>query len=93
MNSDQTKGFLRAHTPHTDPSTLARSAIFSISYPSPDIYLVVKVVLINSNCIMIKMPNFFLSWNDYPLGLLVLNIYYKQLINPYIGQGGVSDFW
>ncbi|XP_058641512.1 dedicator of cytokinesis protein 8 isoform X1 [Onychostoma macrolepis] len=43
MNSDQTKGFLRAHTPHTDPSSSARSAIFSISYPSPDIYLVVKI--------------------------------------------------
>ncbi len=49
MNSDQSKGFLRAHTPNTDPSTLARSAIFSISYPSPDIYLVVKVVLIKSD--------------------------------------------
>ncbi|XP_052418710.1 dedicator of cytokinesis protein 8 isoform X2 [Carassius gibelio] len=43
MNSDQLKGFLRPHTPHTDPSTLARSAVFSISYPSPDIYLVVKI--------------------------------------------------
>uniref|UniRef100_A0A673MP17 Dedicator of cytokinesis protein 8-like n=1 Tax=Sinocyclocheilus rhinocerous TaxID=307959 RepID=A0A673MP17_9TELE len=43
MNSDQMKGFLRAHTPHTDPSTLARSAIFSISYPSPDIYLVIRI--------------------------------------------------
>ncbi|KTG40809.1 hypothetical protein cypCar_00001938, partial [Cyprinus carpio] len=43
MNSDQMKGFLRAHTPNTDASTLARSAVFSISYPSPDIYLVVKI--------------------------------------------------
>uniref|UniRef100_A0A671PHY5 Dedicator of cytokinesis protein 8-like n=1 Tax=Sinocyclocheilus anshuiensis TaxID=1608454 RepID=A0A671PHY5_9TELE len=47
MNSDQMKGFLRSHTPHTDPSTLARSAIFSISYPSPDIYLVIRVWLSN----------------------------------------------
>lgn len=45
LNSDQMKGFLRPHTPHIDTSTLARSAIFSISYPSPDIYLVIKVVL------------------------------------------------
>uniref|UniRef100_A0A8C2KS48 Dedicator of cytokinesis 8 n=1 Tax=Cyprinus carpio TaxID=7962 RepID=A0A8C2KS48_CYPCA len=43
INTDQMKGFLRAHTPHTDASTLARSAIFSISYPSPDIYLVIKI--------------------------------------------------
>ncbi len=58
MNSDQSKGFLRAHTPNTDPSTLARSAIFSISYPSPDIYLVVKVVLIKSD----YKPNSYVTW-------------------------------
>ncbi|XP_051508560.1 dedicator of cytokinesis protein 8-like isoform X2 [Myxocyprinus asiaticus] len=43
LNSDQLKGFLRPHTPHIDSSTLARAAIFSISYPSPDIYLVIKI--------------------------------------------------
>ncbi|KAI4895857.1 hypothetical protein NFI96_021425 [Prochilodus magdalenae] len=42
LNSDQMKGFLRSHTPHIDSSTLARAAIFSISYPSQDIYLVIK---------------------------------------------------
>lgn len=43
LNTEQLKGFLRSHTPHVDPSSLARSAIFSITYPSPDIYLVIKV--------------------------------------------------
>ncbi|XP_078107068.1 dedicator of cytokinesis protein 8 isoform X1 [Sander vitreus] len=43
LNSEQLKNFLKPHTPHMDPSTLARSAIFSVTYPSPDIYLVVKV--------------------------------------------------
>ncbi|XDV48898.1 hypothetical protein PO909_018249 [Leuciscus waleckii] len=43
LNSDHMKGFLRPHTPNIDTSTLARSAIFSISYPSPDIYLVIKI--------------------------------------------------
>lgn len=38
------KGLLRSHTLHIDNSTLARAAIFSISYPSPDIYLVIKVI-------------------------------------------------
>lgn len=38
------KGFLRLHTPQIDCSTQARAAIFSISYPSPDIYLVIKVM-------------------------------------------------
>ncbi|XP_012873899.1 PREDICTED: dedicator of cytokinesis protein 8 isoform X4 [Dipodomys ordii] len=43
LNSDQLKGFLRAHTPAVDPSSQARSAVFSVTYPSPDIYLVVKI--------------------------------------------------
>ncbi|XP_056628526.1 dedicator of cytokinesis protein 8 isoform X1 [Triplophysa dalaica] len=43
LNSDQMKSLLRPHTPHIDTSTLARAAIFSISYPSPDIYLVIKI--------------------------------------------------
>ncbi|KAL4630060.1 dedicator of cytokinesis protein 8 isoform X3 [Arapaima gigas] len=43
LNSDQLKGFLRAHSPRVDTSSLAKSAIFSITYPSPDIYLVIKI--------------------------------------------------
>ncbi|XP_041753155.1 dedicator of cytokinesis protein 8 isoform X1 [Coregonus clupeaformis] len=43
LNSDQFKGFLKSHTPQTDHSTLSRAAIFSITYPSPDIYLVIKI--------------------------------------------------
>ncbi|KAI4895013.1 hypothetical protein NFI96_016225 [Prochilodus magdalenae] len=43
LNSDQMKTLLRPHTPHTAISTLARSAIFSITYPSPDIFLVIKL--------------------------------------------------
>ncbi|XP_034548107.1 dedicator of cytokinesis protein 8 isoform X1 [Notolabrus celidotus] len=43
LNSEQFKNFLKPHTPHVDQSTLARSAIFSITYPSPDIYLVIKI--------------------------------------------------
>ncbi|CAM4344958.1 unnamed protein product [Leuciscus chuanchicus] len=43
LNSDQIKGLLRPHTPNVAISTLARSAIFSITYPSPDIFLVIKL--------------------------------------------------
>ncbi|XP_041855097.1 dedicator of cytokinesis protein 8 isoform X1 [Melanotaenia boesemani] len=43
LNSEQFKNFLKPHTPHVDHSTLARSAIFSITYPSPDIFLVIKI--------------------------------------------------
>lgn len=38
------KGLLKPHTPHAAISTLARSAIFSITYPSSDIFLVIKVL-------------------------------------------------
>ncbi|XP_043940533.1 dedicator of cytokinesis protein 6 isoform X3 [Protopterus annectens] len=43
LNSDQMKGMLRAHVPQIAISTMARSAIFSITYPSPDIFLVIKL--------------------------------------------------
>ncbi|GCB65096.1 hypothetical protein scyTo_0013416, partial [Scyliorhinus torazame] len=43
LNSDQMKGLLRPHIPHVAISTLARSTIFSITYPSTDIFLVIKL--------------------------------------------------
>ncbi|XP_040842271.1 dedicator of cytokinesis protein 6 isoform X2 [Ochotona curzoniae] len=43
LNSDSMKGLLRAHGTHPAISTLARSAIFSVSHPSPDIFLVIKL--------------------------------------------------
>ncbi|XP_056426443.1 dedicator of cytokinesis protein 6 isoform X6 [Hyla sarda] len=43
LNSDTMKNMLRTQGGHQAPSTLARSAIFSITYPSPDIYLVIKL--------------------------------------------------
>jgi len=51
LNSDQMKGLLKPHTPHAAISTLARSAIFSITCPSADIFLVIKVQR-NFECIM-----------------------------------------
>lgn len=43
LNSEQMKGMLRPHVPPAAISTLARSAIFSITYPSQDVFLVIKV--------------------------------------------------
>ncbi|XP_005999457.1 dedicator of cytokinesis protein 8 isoform X2 [Latimeria chalumnae] len=43
LNTDQLKGFLRSHVPSIAMSSQAKSAIFSITYPSPDIYIVVKI--------------------------------------------------
>uniref|UniRef100_A0A8C5SPD1 Dedicator of cytokinesis C/D N-terminal domain-containing protein n=1 Tax=Laticauda laticaudata TaxID=8630 RepID=A0A8C5SPD1_LATLA len=43
LNSEQFKGFLRSHTPCIDSSSQARAAVFSVTYPSSDIYLVLKI--------------------------------------------------
>ncbi|NXD05348.1 DOCK8 protein, partial [Certhia familiaris] len=43
LNSDSLRGFLRSHTTSIDLSTQARSAVFSVTYPSSDIYLVIKI--------------------------------------------------
>ena len=45
LNPDHLRGYLKGHTPQVDHSSLARSAIFSVTYPSPDIYLVIKVMM------------------------------------------------
>ncbi|XP_018609625.1 dedicator of cytokinesis protein 7 isoform X14 [Scleropages formosus] len=43
LNSEQTKSMLRPHIQSAAISTLARSAIFSITYPSQDVFLVIKL--------------------------------------------------
>ncbi|CAJ0965907.1 unnamed protein product [Ranitomeya imitator] len=43
LNSEALKQNLRTHTPSVAPSSQARSAVFCITYPSPDIFLVVKI--------------------------------------------------
>ncbi|XP_078656496.1 dedicator of cytokinesis protein 7-like isoform X7 [Branchiostoma floridae x Branchiostoma belcheri] len=43
LNSDQVKSMLKPHMTYPDISTLSRSAIFSITYPSSDVFLVIKL--------------------------------------------------
>lgn len=43
MNSDSLKRMLGSHIAYSDLSTLARSCILSISKPSPDLFLVVRL--------------------------------------------------
>ena len=43
MNSDWCRQLIKDYVPRTDISTVSRSALFSISYPSTDVYLVVKL--------------------------------------------------
>ena len=43
MNSEWCRKLVKEHNPRTDISTLSRSAIFSITYPSSDVFLVIKL--------------------------------------------------
>ncbi|XP_077186092.1 dedicator of cytokinesis protein 6 isoform X3 [Paroedura picta] len=43
LNSEHVKSLLRVPGAHSAISTLARSAVFSLSHPSPDIFLVIKL--------------------------------------------------
>ncbi|BFY99508.1 hypothetical protein BsWGS_02548 [Bradybaena similaris] len=43
LNSDSTMRLISNHITHADVSSVSRSCIFSITYPSPDVFLVVKL--------------------------------------------------
>uniref|UniRef100_UPI00358FDEC1 dedicator of cytokinesis protein 7-like isoform X3 n=1 Tax=Myxine glutinosa TaxID=7769 RepID=UPI00358FDEC1 len=43
LNSDQIKSMLRPYVQNTSISSLARSAVFSVTYPSQDVFLVIKL--------------------------------------------------
>ena len=43
LTQESIKKMLNNHIPYQDVSSLSRGAIFSITHPSPDIYIVVKV--------------------------------------------------
>lgn len=43
MNPEWCRKLLKDTTPRTDISSLSRSAIFSITYPSTDVFLVIKL--------------------------------------------------
>ncbi|KAK3089282.1 hypothetical protein FSP39_002319 [Pinctada imbricata] len=43
MNQDTQKKMISMHNHHADISTMSRSAIFSITYPSPDVFLVIRI--------------------------------------------------
>ncbi|KAF2358297.1 DHR-1 domain [Trinorchestia longiramus] len=43
MNPDPLKKMLTSHVPYQDISTLSRTCVLEISYPSPDVFLVVRL--------------------------------------------------
>lgn len=43
LNTDNIKQMLNSHITHCDISTLSRSAVFDITHPTPDLFLVVKL--------------------------------------------------
>ena len=42
-NPDTTKGMLNGHIPAEDFSTLARSCVFNVSYPTADLVIIVRL--------------------------------------------------
>ncbi len=43
LNTDVIKQMLHTHQTHQDQSTLAKSCIFNITYPSPDLFVVIRI--------------------------------------------------
>ncbi|XP_052102074.1 dedicator of cytokinesis protein 7-like [Mytilus californianus] len=43
MNSDNLKNMISNHVPKQDVSTLSRSCVLSLTYPSPDVFLVIRL--------------------------------------------------
>ncbi|XP_069126839.1 dedicator of cytokinesis protein 7-like isoform X2 [Argopecten irradians] len=43
LNPDNLKQMIRGHTPVQDVSTMSRACVFSITYPSPDVFLVIRL--------------------------------------------------
>jgi hypothetical protein len=43
MNADEQKRMVGKYTPKVDITTLSRAAIFSVTYPSSDVFLVIKL--------------------------------------------------
>lgn len=43
VNQDDMKKMIVMHIQHADVSTMSRAACFSITYPSPDVFLVIRV--------------------------------------------------
>ena len=43
VNPDSVKRMVSLHVPFQDMSTTSKAGIFSITYPSPDVFLVIRV--------------------------------------------------
>ncbi|XP_033636293.1 dedicator of cytokinesis protein 7-like isoform X4 [Asterias rubens] len=43
LNTEAIKGMIKSHLGYPDPSTLARNAVFSTTYPTNDVYIVIKL--------------------------------------------------
>lgn len=43
MNTESLKHMLSTHIPYSDTSTLSRTCVFDITYPSTDLFLVIRL--------------------------------------------------
>ncbi|XP_013924853.1 PREDICTED: dedicator of cytokinesis protein 6-like [Thamnophis sirtalis] len=87
LNSEHMKSLLRSHSTHPAISTLARSAVFSLTHPSPEIFLVIKVrcllsffnshICSHSNkCWREKMTIYTLILHECKIGSMFMHLLY-----------------
>ena len=43
LNNENVKRMLGAHVPYSDITTISRSAVFEVSDPNPDLFLVIRL--------------------------------------------------
>lgn len=59
MTPEPIKKMLANHIPRQDISTLSRSCIFSVTYPSPDIFIVIRVSM---PCLYVHYVASYQTW-------------------------------
>lgn len=77
MNSEALKRMLSSHVPYSDISTQSRTAIFEVSHPSQDLYLVIRLEKVLQGDIKDSVEPYIKEDKDKVAHLLL--DYYKHL--------------
>ena len=81
LNPDSMKKMLYLHVPSEDTSTISKAGIFSITYPSPDVFLVIRV---SSFCVMCCKLLYYIPAKKHALYNPFPTQKYKILYHPTI---------
>ena len=89
MNSEWCRKLVREHNSRTDISTLSRSAVFSITYPSTDVFLVIKLEKVLQQGDITECAEPYLKDAENPKVSLVTVLFNISFIQP--GQPHEQD--